>query len=358
MEILEPRTLEEAVEVLGRYGDEAKVIAGGTAVVLMLQNRLISPGYLVSLGRLDGLDRIGYEPGTGLRIGALATIRAGERSPVVREQAPVLAEAFGQVASVRVRNAATVGGNLSEADYASDPPGVLVGLRARVTAVSSRGSREIALGELFKDFYETALAEDEILTELIVPERSPGLHGAYLKFVTRSSEDRPCLGASAFVDLDEQGICRELRVVVGAVAETPREVPEAEALARGERLTDELVREVAERYAQAIDPLSDLRGSASYRKQMIPHRRASSGPERGKSRPRYPGNGDGTTSEDPDEAPVSATGERLRAGGGSGHAPHPARRAAPRVQAVRRARGLRDRDVRGLYGAGRRHADE
>jgi aerobic carbon-monoxide dehydrogenase medium subunit len=269
MEILEPRTLEEAVEALGRHGGEAKVIAGGTAVVLMLQNRLISPEYLVSLGRLEGLDGISYEPGTGLRIGALATIRAGELSPVVQRQAPVLAEAFGQVASVRVRNAATVGGNLTEADYASDPPGVLVGLRGRVTVVSARGSREIPLGELFKDFYETTLAEDEIVTELTVPDESLGLRGAYLKFVTRSSEDRPCLGASAFVDLDEQGICRELRVVIGAVAETPQEVPEAEALARGERLTDELIREVANRYAEAIDPLSDLRGSAWYRQQMI-----------------------------------------------------------------------------------------
>jgi carbon-monoxide dehydrogenase medium subunit len=269
MEILEPRTLEEAVEALGRHGGEAKVIAGGTAVVLMLQNRLISPEYLVSLGRLEGLDGISYEPGTGLRIGALATIRAGELSPVVQRQAPVLAEAFGQVASVRVRNAATVGGNLTEADYASDPPGVLVGLRGRVTVVSARGSREIPLGELFKGFYETTLAEDEIVTELTVPDESLGLRGAYLKFVTRSSEDRPCLGASAFVDLDEQGICRELRVVIGAVAETPQEVPEAEALARGERLTDELIREVANRYAEAIDPLSDLRGSAWYRQQMI-----------------------------------------------------------------------------------------
>jgi carbon-monoxide dehydrogenase medium subunit len=269
MEILEPRSLEEAVEVLGRHGDAAKIIAGGTAVVLMLQNRLISPGYLLSLGRLPGLDQISYEPGTGLRIGALATIRAGERSPLVREHAPVLGEAFRQVASVRVRNAATIGGNLSEADYASDPPGVLVGLRARVTTVSQRGSREIQLGELFEDFYQTTLAEDEILTELIVPEQSPDLRGAYLKFVTRSSEDRPCLGASAFVDLDQQGVCRELRVVVGAVAETPQEVPEAEAVAQGEPLTNELIHEVAERYARAIEPLSDLRGSAWYRKQMI-----------------------------------------------------------------------------------------
>ena len=269
MDLLEPRSVDEAVSLLAQHADEAKIIAGGTAVVLMLQNRLISPGYLISLGRIGGLDDINYEPGAGLRIGGLATIRQAETSPSVREHLPVLAETFGQVANVRVRNAATVGGNLAEADYASDPPAVLVGLRARVKVASQRGVREIPLTEFFKDFYETALAEDEILTEVAVPELSPSWRSAYLKYVSRSSEDRPCVGAAAFVDLDEDGLCRELRVVVSAVAETPREVADAEALARGERLTDELIGEVAEQYAEAIDPLSDLRGSAWYREQMI-----------------------------------------------------------------------------------------
>ena len=269
MELLEPRSVDEAVSLLAQHADEAKIIAGGTAIVLMLQNRLISPGYLISLGRIGGLDDIDYEPGAGLRIGSLATIRKAETSPSVREHLPALAETFGQVANVRVRNAATVGGNLAEADYASDPPAVLVGLRARVKVASQRGVREIPLTEFFKDFYETALAEDEILTEVVVPELSPGWRSAYLKYVSRSSEDRPCVGAAAFVDLDEDGLCRELRVVVSAVAETPREVADAEALARGESLTDELIGEVAERYAEAIDPLSDLRGSAWYREQMI-----------------------------------------------------------------------------------------
>lgn len=269
MELLEPRSIDEAVALLGERAGEARIIAGGTAVVLMLQNRLIAPAALLSLGHVPNMDYLRHEPGVGLRIGALATLRDGETSAVIQRHAPVLAETFGQVANVRVRNAATVGGNLSEADYASDPPAVLVGLRARVSAVSARGTRDVSLTEFFKDFYETNLAEDEILTEVVVPEPSPSLRGAYLKYVTRSSEDRPCLGAAAFVDLDEGGLCRELRVVVGAVAETPQEVAEAEALASGQRLTDELIREIAERYAGAIDPLSDLRGSGWYRTQMI-----------------------------------------------------------------------------------------
>ena len=268
MELLQPTSLDEAVALLAQHGDEARIVAGGTAVVLMLKNRLIAPGALLSLGRLPGLRSIRHEPGTGLRIGALATIRDAELSPLVRQHHPTLAKTFGKVANVRVRNAATVGGNLSEADYASDPPCVLVAMRARVRAVSPRGEREIPLTSFFTRFYETALAPDEILTELIVPDQSPTTHSAYLKHVTRSSEDRPCVGVAAVVELNADGTCRDLRLVAGAVAERPQEIEAAEARARGQRLTEELMDEVGQAYASGIDALSDVRGSEWYRQQV------------------------------------------------------------------------------------------
>lgn len=269
MEILEPETLDEAVELLQQRGDEAKVIAGGTAVVLMLKSGLIAPAAMISLGRLDGLDQITHEPGVGLRIGALATLREGETSPLVRRVNPTLAETFGTVANVRVRNAATVGGNLSEADYASDPPSTLLAMRASVIARSVRGERTIPLTDFFRDFYETALEPDEVITAILIPDLSPSTHTSYIKYVTRSSEDRPCLGVAAVVELHPDGKCEDLRVVVGAVASTPQEVESAEVLARGEHLTEELISEIADSYASAIDPLGDLRGSKWYRKQMI-----------------------------------------------------------------------------------------
>src|SRR5918994_4748593 len=163
IKLLQPATIDEAVALLAAE-NEAKVIAGGTALVIMLRNRLIAPATLISLGRLQELHAIRHEPGTGLTIGALVTVRDAEMSPVIREKNPTLAQAFGKVGNIRVRNATTVGGNLSEADYASDPPCVLVALRARVKARSVRGEREIPLTALFKGFYETALAADEILT--------------------------------------------------------------------------------------------------------------------------------------------------------------------------------------------------
>ena len=199
VELLQPTSIDEAVALLARDGGDMKIIAGGTAMVIMLRNRLIAPAKLFSIGRLRELSYVRHEPGTGLRIGALTTIRDVETSSVVRRQNPTLARTFAQVGNVRIRHAATVGGNLSEADYASDPPCVLMAMRARVKAKSTRGEREIPLTALFKGFYETALAPDEILTELIVPDLGSGTRSTYIKFVSRSSEDRPCAGVAAVV---------------------------------------------------------------------------------------------------------------------------------------------------------------
>jgi len=269
IKLLKPTSLDEALSHLSAKSDETKIISGGTALVIMLKNRLIAPATLLSLAGLQELRGIRHEPGIGLRIGALATIREAETSLVIRERQPILAQTFGKVGNIRVRHAATVGGNLSEADYASDPPCVLVALRARAKARSARAEREIPLTDFFKGFYETALAPDEILTELIVPDALPETRAAYVKYVSRSSEDRPCVGMAAVVENQADGSCKSLRLVAGAVAETPQEIASAEALAGGKRLTDTVIDEIADAYSSAIEPLSDLRGSAWYRKQII-----------------------------------------------------------------------------------------
>ncbi len=269
IKLLQPTSLDEAVSFLARDGDQTKIIAGGTALVIMLRNHLISPSVLLSLRHLRDLNYVRHEPGTGLRIGGLVTIREAEKSSVVRDNQPTLASTFGKVGNIRVRNAATVAGNLSEADYASDPPCVLVAMRAKVKACSVRGEREIPLTEFFKGFYETALAPDEILTELTVPDLNPASRSVYLKYVSRSSEDRPCVGMAAVVEHQPDGTCKDLRLVAGAVSETPQEFPGAGAMARGKHLTDSLIEEIAEAFSSNIEPLSDLRGSAWYRKRIV-----------------------------------------------------------------------------------------
>lgn len=251
-EWLAPRSLDEALELKAERGGEATVVAGGTFVGLMVNQRLLSPSAFLSLRHVPGLDHVRADG--ELRLGALVTHRAVERAPAVRAAWPALAATFAQVATPRVRNQATIGGVLADADHASDPPAMLVALGATVVAQSSRGQRLVPVEDLIVGFYETSLAPDELIVEVRVPG---GPHRAtYRKFRSRSHEDRPCVGVAA---------CRrgeELRVVVGAVAARPQWFPE---------LCDPTAdpREVGRAYADAIDPISDVSGSADYRRRVI-----------------------------------------------------------------------------------------
>lgn len=269
LEFLRPETVEEASALMREHGYEAKLLAGGTALTLMYTQGLIRPRYFISLERVEGLRHIRNEADDSLHLGALTTHRSVETSALVREKWPVLADVFHKVANVRVRNQATVGGVLAEADYASDPPAVLVALGASVKISSPDGQYTLPVSELIQGYYETALAPDEIITEVIVPKIEPGTRAAYLKFVSRSSEDRPCVGVAAVVRNGQGRICRELHVVVGAVSGTPQQFPEVEALARHQELDEARLKEIGRGYADSIDPLSDMRGSNWYRKQVV-----------------------------------------------------------------------------------------
>jgi carbon-monoxide dehydrogenase medium subunit len=266
---VQPSSVEQALECLETYGEDAKIIAGATALTIMLRQRLIRPAALISIGGLPGLGSISTVNGH-LHIGALVTHREAELSPVVRRAVPVLSETFGVVANVRVRNAATVGGVLAEADYASDPPAVFLALDAEVEALGPNGTRLIPAKEFFVGFYETALKPNELITGVRVPIPRAGTHAVYQKYVTRSKEDRPCLGAVAVLRLSERGkVCEDVRVAVGAVAEVPQRFPDIEARALGNGLEDDVIRAIADWYAERIDTLDDMRGSAWYRTEMV-----------------------------------------------------------------------------------------
>jgi aerobic carbon-monoxide dehydrogenase medium subunit len=260
------------VALLTKYGgDDARIIAGATALTILLRQGLIRPAALISIGHLGGLSAIKQTHQDGaLSIGALTTHRAVETSPLVRHTIPSLADTFASVASVRIRNAATVGGVLAEADYASDPPAAFLALDATVHALGPTGTRDIPIADFFKGFYETSLAHDEMVTHVTVPIPPPGTRAVYEKFITRSSEDRPCVGVFAAVRLASDGhTCEDLRVAVGAASEVPSRFRSVEALAHGRALTDEVARAVADGYAERIDPLADMRGSAWYRTEMV-----------------------------------------------------------------------------------------
>ncbi len=269
IEWLEPTSISEVTQMLSQYQEDGKLVAGGTWVTLVLKQKILMPSALISLKRVPSLREIEYIPGEGLKIGALVTHREMELSPAVRERYPLLADTFSTVANVRVRNQATVGGVLCEADYASDPPATLVALNASIKAVSENGERMIPMREFIVGHYATMLEPEELVTEIFIPEPPPNGFGAYLKYRTRSHEDRPCLGVAVALQLQPDGRCQDLQVVIGAVSDTPQWVDAALESAKGQELSPDLIANIADQYAKEIDPLSDLRASSWYRKQMI-----------------------------------------------------------------------------------------
>ena len=263
-----PRSIKEVHQELKRFGTDAKLIAGGTALVIMMKQRLVRPSSLISLRMVRGLNGIAEKDGA-LRIGGLATHREVETSPLVRRRVPLLAETYRHVATIRVRNMATVGGGLAHADPNQDPPPTLMVLGATVKASSAGGSRVIPLEEFFTDYYETVLKPDEIITELFVPRLPPNSGGAFVKFLPRTADDYATVSAAAVVTLDQaRKVFTDVRIALGSVGTTPIRAREAEAALRGQRVKSEGLREAAEKVKQAVDPVSDFRGSAAYKKEM------------------------------------------------------------------------------------------
>ncbi len=267
--IASPTSLADALAELARTGEDALPVAGGVWVTLMLRNGLARPRLLLDLRRVSDLALLNQEADGSLWIGALVTHRTVERAPVVRARWPVLADTLAEVANVRVREQATLVGNLCEADPASDPPAVLAALGATVELVSQRGRRAMPVADFVLGAYQTQREPDELVTAVRLPPLPPGAGAAYCKFRTRSHEDRPAVGVAAVVALDSDGTVRHLEVTVGAAGDRPQRMPEVLAAARGTVFDAALVDAIAEAYARAIDCVSDLRASAWYRREMV-----------------------------------------------------------------------------------------
>jgi carbon-monoxide dehydrogenase medium subunit len=261
-----PATVSEACELLATLGPRARLVAGGTAVAILLKEGLIDVDHLISLERV-ALDHVAWRDGA-LTIGAMATHQALAEHPLVLAHVPAVAEVLGQVASRRVRNVATLGGNLCWAEAASDPPGLLVALGARVTAVSVRGRRELAVRDLFEDYFTTTLTPDELLTEVVVPAPPPGTEVAYIKFTPQSKADKPVLAVTALARR-AGGRCAGAAVVVGAAGPVPLALPDVDATLVDGRMDEADLQRVAARYAEAAQPVSDTRGSEAYKRRMI-----------------------------------------------------------------------------------------
>jgi carbon-monoxide dehydrogenase medium subunit len=268
-DLSEPETVADAVAALADSGGEARIVAGGTALVPLIRLGLIAPDRLVSLHRVAGLQGVRVVDGA-LELGAMTTYGHVERHPDVRRGCSLLAQAAGRVASPAVRSMGTVGGNLAYAEAASDVSPALLCLGAEVRVAGPGGERTVPIGALFRGFYETALAPGEIITTVRVPTPPTGARTGYVKFSSRSAEDKALVGVAALLRLEgDRPVCTEARIGLGGAAPTPIRARSAEATLTGAALTDRAIAAAAEAAAREAQPLSDLMGSADYRRRMI-----------------------------------------------------------------------------------------
>jgi len=265
---LEPKSLQEACELLERHQDQAKLIAGGTALLIWMRMRLLNPRVVISLEKIPAFNDIHYDERDGLRIGAGARHRDIERAPAVRQHYPLLHETFRKVAQPRIRNMGTIGGNLCQGDPLTDPGAGLIAMDAEVTLAHGGGKRVLPLEEFFVDYYQTDLRPGEILTEIHVPYLAKRLGWSHIKFTPRSQEDFATVGVAITLS-GQDNRCEDVRLALNSVAPRILRARQAENVLRGQRITDGLVREMGEVAAGEVDPMDDNRGSADYKRELV-----------------------------------------------------------------------------------------
>jgi carbon-monoxide dehydrogenase medium subunit len=265
----DPASIDEALALLKQYGDEAEFIAGGTSLILMMQQGLVQPNKVIGLGKIKELRGIKRTADGGLEVGAMTTHRQLETSPEAFAYAAALPQSLGVIATIRVRNQATLGGNLVHADPAQDPPPVLIALDSTIDVVKAGGgARSIKMEEFFTDYFETTIGEDELLRSVKVPPMPAGSRLAYKKFLPRTEDDYATVSVAVRLGVDPDGTCKDIRIGLGALAVTPLRGKAVEQALLGRKLTADSIREAAALVRDEVDPLDDVRGPAAYKREM------------------------------------------------------------------------------------------
>lgn len=261
-----PTSLDEALILLDEHQEDGRPLAGGTAAVVLMKQNLLAADHLISLHKVPGLSGITAQD-DGLHIGALTHHTDVVNSGLVREQAPLLADVYSRVATVRIRNQATVGGGLAHADPAQDPPAAYIVLGARVRLVSRSGERVVPIEEFFTDYYETVIEPGELLTEVIVPRQPTSAKAVYIKYLPRTEDDYATVAVAAMGEVSD-GKVGSLRVALIAAAATPVHATSVEQALIGQAATAENIRAAANNVADQVDPMDDFRGSSDYKRDM------------------------------------------------------------------------------------------
>ena len=266
---LMPTSLSEACALLEKQQGKIKIKAGGTDMIVRLSHRAVKPDFLMALKKIPDLNGISYTPEEGLTIGALALLREVETSPLVLEQAPMLARAARATATVQIRNMGTVMGNVCNASPSADNIPTLVAMNARIVAASGSDKREIGIDEFFLGPGRSALQANEIAVAIKVPALAAGSGVSYQKISPRSKVDIAAVNIGALVTLDETGKCQAVRVSMGAVGPTPLRATQAEEFLLGKEITDATLAEAGRLAAEDASPITDVRASREYRRLMV-----------------------------------------------------------------------------------------
>ncbi len=266
-EYVSPQTLQEACSLLVQYGDSAKVLAGGSDLLVKMKDGLMKPAYLVSLKNLDSLKAIRYEIGTGVIIGARATHNEVMNNSILQEKYRSVCEAAHSMAANQIRNIGTVGGNLVNAVPSADIPPILIALDAQVRIVGTGGERAVPLEDFFLGPGKTVLENGEILAEIIIPDQ-PTTGSNYIKSALRRAGALAVAGVASCVSVSD-GTFQDVRIVLGAVAPTPMRARQAENVLRGKKISQELIDEAGKVAGAESKPISDIRGSIEYRRNLV-----------------------------------------------------------------------------------------
>jgi len=266
-EYFTPQTLDEAIAMLKQYGEEAKILSGGHSLIPMMKLRFATPEYLIDINGIPGLDYIKEEDGF-LKIGALTREVALEESDLIKTNYPVLLDTAKMIADPQVRNLATIAGNLAHGDAANDHPATMLALNARIIITGSEGTREVSINDFFQGFYTTALASDEILTEIRIPIPTEGSGGAYTK-LERKVGDYATAGVAVQLTVDGSGNCSNIGIGLTNVNFTPMRASGSEQVLSGQQISDDLINQAAEIASQECSPTADLRGDEEYKRAMV-----------------------------------------------------------------------------------------
>jgi carbon-monoxide dehydrogenase medium subunit len=261
-----PKSLPEAVSLLSQ-NSEAKLLAGGQSLIPLMRFRLAAPALLIDINPLTELEYLREKDGW-LRIGALTRETALDHSPLIHQKYPLLADTTRMIADPLVRNRATLGGNLAHADPANDHPATMLAYKAQVVATGPQGERVIPITDFFVSLFESALAHDEVLTEIRIPAHRERSGGAYYK-LERKVGDFATVAVAAQVSLDENGNCTEVGIGLTNVGLTPVRAVKAEEAILGQKLDNGAIPHAAQLAAEAAEPASDQRGSEAYKLAMV-----------------------------------------------------------------------------------------